>query len=121
MMKLVYQVSQWLFRPVYGGGWGIFYRITKSDSDGVVNWPQNRLSRVGVGISPGLLFLSLPFLFQSKAEGRRQKAEGRRQKAEGRSQTHLRTGDTQDLYANLWNMAILKTRIFTKSFLTPVI
>ena len=107
MMKLVYQVSQWLFRPVYGGGWGIFYRITKSDSDGVVNWPQNRLSRVGVGISPGLLFLSLPFLFQSKAEGR--------------SQTHLRTGDTQDLYANLWNMAILEARIFTKSFLTPVI
>ena len=114
MMKLVYQVSQWLFRPVYGGGWDIFYRITKSDSDGVINWPQNRLSRVGVGISPGILFLSLPFLFQSEAEGRRQKAEGR-------SQTHLRTGDTQDLYANLWNMAILKTRIFTKSFLTPVI
>ena len=76
-MKLVYQVSQWLFRPVYGGGWDIFYRITKSDSDGVINWPQNRLSRVGVGISPGILFLSLPFLFQSEAEGRRQKAEVR--------------------------------------------
>ena len=31
------------------GGWGIFYRITKSDSNGVENWPQNRLSRVRVG------------------------------------------------------------------------
>ena len=73
-----------------------FYRITKSDSNGVNNWPQNRLSRVGVGISPGLLFPSLPFLFQSKAD--------------------VRPGNTQDLHANLWNMAILETRIFTKSF-----
>ena len=47
-----------------------FYRITKSDSNGVDNWPQNRLSRVGVGISPGLLFPSLPFLFQSEADVR---------------------------------------------------
>ena len=33
----------------------------------------------------------------------------------------LRTGDTQDLQANLWNMSILEMHIFTKSFLTPVI
>ena len=39
----------------------------------------------------------------------------------GRRQTYLRTGETQDLHANLWNMAILETRIFTKGFLTPVI
>ena len=50
--------------------YGIFYRITKSDSDRVDNWPQNRLSQVGIGISPGLLFPSLPFLFQCKAEVR---------------------------------------------------
>ena len=37
---------------------------------GVDNWPQNRLSRVGVGISPGLLFPSHPFFFQGKAEVR---------------------------------------------------
>ena len=37
---------------------------------GIDNWPQNRLSRVGVGILPGLLFPSLPFHFQSKAEVR---------------------------------------------------
>ena len=55
-----------------GVGVGVehFYRITKSDSNGVDNWPQNRLSRVGVGISPGLLFPSLPFLFQSEADVR---------------------------------------------------
>ena len=33
----------------------------------------------------------------------------------------LRTGGTQDLHANLWNMSILEMHIFTKSFLTPVI
>ena len=32
----------------------------------------------------------------------------------------LRTGDTQDLHANLWNMSILEMHIFTESFLTPV-
>ena len=47
------------------GGWGIFYRITKSDSDEVDNWTQNRLSQVEVGILSGL-----PFLFQRKAEVR---------------------------------------------------
>ena len=52
------------------GGWGIFYRITKSDSDEVDNWTQNRLSQVEVGILSGLLFPSLPFLFQRKAEVR---------------------------------------------------
>ena len=87
-----------------GGGVGPFLPYYQA---GVDNWPQNRLSRVGVGISPGLLFPSLPFFFQGKAEGR--------------SQTHLRTDDTQDLHANLWNMAIHETLIFTKSFSTPVI
>ena len=50
-----------------GGGWGIFLPYYQT---GVDNWPQNRLSRVGVGISPGLLFPSLPFFFKGKAEVR---------------------------------------------------
>ena len=50
-----------------GRGWGIFLPYYQA---GVDNWPQNRLSRVGVGISPGLLFPSHPFFFQGKAEVR---------------------------------------------------
>ena len=52
------------------GGWGIFLPYYQSDSDEVDNWTQNRLSQVEVGILSGLLFPSLPLLFQRKAEVR---------------------------------------------------
>ena len=52
-----------------GGGKGVGHFLPYYQA-GVDNWPQNRLSRVGVGISLGLLFPSLPFFFQGKAEVR---------------------------------------------------